>query len=429
MGAIVLSFACFFIGVAGCLFGEKFGIQVPGKYKKLIFIVLAGGVAISAIDALAADNVLQSLIRPKWGNGAEEKEMEVQGQSGEWEKITVSVGEQKLKKKQAKEAIRQAKKEIDASFPKENPSLDEVTSDLDVKSSYVSGKVSASWTFEPYGIVDLDGTLHLLDVETNTIISASVTLECEDVTEIYQFSFQVTLPKENTPERYAYELEKKLQQLDQKDPTEEEMKLPESVGGKTITFREMRKNRGIEVSLVGILIAAGLIYGTKEDERKKEKERQKALSRDYPDILSKLSLYVGAGLAVKAAFTKIALQYRKDRESGRSEVRPGYEGVVQLVRKMEDGQGELASYEEFGASLRHKKYRKLSLMLVQNLRKGQKELIQQLEREEQEAFEERKLTAKIAGEEASTKLLLPMMGLLAVVLVVLIYPAMQSIQF
>ena len=46
--------------------------------------------------------------------------------------------------------------------------------------------------------------------------------------------------------------------------------------------------------------------------------------------------------------------------------------------------------------------------------------------ESQEAFEERRRQAKTTGEKASTKLLLPMGMMLAVVLVILTVPAFLS---
>ena len=46
-----------------------------------------------------------------------------------------------------------------------------------------------------------------------------------------------------------------------------------------------------------------------------------------------------------------------------------------------------------------------------------------LDEEEREAFEERKARARKAGEEAGTKLLLPMGMMLAVVLAILVVPA------
>ena len=49
-----------------------------------------------------------------------------------------------------------------------------------------------------------------------------------------------------------------------------------------------------------------------------------------------------------------------------------------------------------------------------------------LEREAESAFEERKRNARVQGEEAATKLLIPMALMLLIVLVLLIVPACMS---
>ena len=63
------------------------------------------------------------------------------------------------------------------------------------------------------------------------------------------------------------------------------------------------------------------------------------------------------------------------------------------------------------------------MMLVQNLRKGSRDLLEALEKEEKYAFELRKQKAIRAGEEASTKLLVPMAGMLFIVIIILVVPA------
>lgn len=55
-------------------------------------------------------------------------------------------------------------------------------------------------------------------------------------------------------------------------------------------------------------------------------------------------------------------------------------------------------------------------------------MIQQLEQENLIAFEMRKNQVKREGEEASVKLLFPMMGMLGIVIVVLILPAMMTMK-
>ena len=51
-----------------------------------------------------------------------------------------------------------------------------------------------------------------------------------------------------------------------------------------------------------------------------------------------------------------------------------------------------------------------------------------LETEMWQAFENRKALARKQGEEAGTKLLLPMIGMLGVVMVIVIAPALMSMQ-
>ena len=67
-------------------------------------------------------------------------------------------------------------------------------------------------------------------------------------------------------------------------------------------------------------------------------------------------------------------------------------------------------------------------MLTQNLRKGSKGLSELLRAEADQAFEERKAAAKKRGEEAGTKLLVPMFMMLSTVLLIVIVPAFLSIQ-
>ena len=66
--------------------------------------------------------------------------------------------------------------------------------------------------------------------------------------------------------------------------------------------------------------------------------------------------------------------------------------------------------------------------MSQNLRKGTRGMTQVLKAESIQAFEERKARAKRLGEEAGTKLLLPMFLMLAIVLVIVIVPAFLSVQ-
>ena len=76
----------------------------------------------------------------------------------------------------------------------------------------------------------------------------------------------------------------------------------------------------------------------------------------------------------------------------------------------------------------NKNYRKLALLLQQTGRQGNEKLVEALEREDILAFEMRQNNAKKAGEEASTKLLFPMVGLFVVIMIMVIVPALLKMQ-
>ena len=82
---------------------------------------------------------------------------------------------------------------------------------------------------------------------------------------------------------------------------------------------------------------------------------------------------------------------------------------------MENGVSEQEAYQRMGMRMGTGAYRSLAVLLTQNLKKGSKGLLELLKQESQEAFEERRRQAKTTGEKASTKLLLPMGMMLAVV--------------
>ena len=86
----------------------------------------------------------------------------------------------------------------------------------------------------------------------------------------------------------------------------------------------------------------------------------------------------------------------------------------------------MEAYRHFGERCGQMKYKTFSTLLIQNLQKGSKRLADMLETESQEAWEERKRKARVLGEIASTKLLVPMVLMLLVVMALIMIPAFLS---
>ena len=204
------------------------------------------------------------------------------------------------------------------------------------------------------------------------------------------------------------------------------LRLPGEVDGRKVELRNPDNPRGWYVLAMGPIVCLLLVSLQKQNEQKEKEERERQMMLDYPEIMNKLTLLLGAGMTVKKAWQKIVQDYERQKESLGE--RLAYEEMSIAFREMQSGVTESESYERFGRRCGLKAYRKLVSLLDQNLRKGTKGLTALLAAESQQAFEERKAAAKRKGEEAGTKLLAPMFFMLAMVLVIVIIPAFLSIK-
>ena len=99
---------------------------------------------------------------------------------------------------------------------------------------------------------------------------------------------------------------------------------------------------------------------------------------------------------------------------------------METYGEMEGGLPEAQAYERLGNRCGLSEYKVLSVLLIQNLKKGNQGVLTLLERESAAAIEERKRKAKISGEQASAKLLGPMFMQLALVMALVMIPAFLS---
>ena len=150
------------------------------------------------------------------------------------------------------------------------------------------------------------------------------------------------------------------------------------------------------------------------------------LGEDYSELVLKITLFIGAGMTVRRAFERIASGYTADREAGVTEERPAYEAIVQTVRALKLGAPETESWVRFGELCGTREYRKLGSCLAENQRKGSGHLARILEAEASGSFEERKRQARRRGEEAATRLILPLMLMLGAMMLIVLVPALMS---
>ena len=294
---------------------------------------------------------------------------------------------------------------------------------LTVQEEYDDYPFTVTWKSDCMDVISLEGKVYPQEQDS------TVRLKAELAYDEYQWETETSVTVKNQSDAIDKSekavLEIMLENAQTSDPEQEAFMLPESIDGKKVSWRQ--RNLTELQLLLGTLVTIVAVFFFKDRdihelvEKKKQEEKRK-----YPEILQKITLYLEAGLTVRAAVNKIAEDYEQTRKKGAKE-QAAYEELLIAVREIRMGVSEGAAYEKFGKRTGVREYIRLSTFLTQNVKKGSTMLLQQLREEAKEAEEMRMRNARKLCEEASTKLLLPMIMLLLVVMILIMFPAFSNV--
>lgn len=311
----------------------------------------------------------------------------------------------------------------------DNRDLTAVSEDLILPSQVSGYPFRITWRSSDYQLVDAAGTVtsQLAEGESRQLTLTAV-LKYGDYR--YEKEYAVTLlpPRRTKEERIRSDIDELLARIDEETREDEIYALPDSINGRAVHWEEQIHDNSV---LAFLLIAgAGVLmyrYSDKELHRKVEK-RNREMVVDYPTLVSKFVLFLGAGMSVRNVFFKLGNDYQQQRRKG-GEKRFVYEELLLVCHELESGISESAAYAHFGARCRSRQYTKFCSLLTQNMKKGNAALLIALQDEAEYAMEERKNTARQLGEEAGTKLLAPMLIMLVITMVMILIPAFSSFSF
>lgn len=369
-----------------------------------------------------------SLLRGENGTGEYEAELILEIDETENTEWIVTVPEQRLTREEEETLLSGAIAEIEAEFAGENKSLENIKDKVNMRSGYQDGKVIAEWEFSNHGLITESGFIDEDAMEAESeMVEAKVHLDCEDSELIYEFYF-IVCKQEKSEEELLYEKLNQFISENGKAEGTEFLRLPTELEGHSLVWKNKESHLPLRVFILGMVVVMLLPALEAEREKEARKKREEQLMREYPELVNKLALLLGAGMTLQGAWRQVTTKYTEKRANSQSEAGVVYEEMLIAQREMESGKGEVRAYEAFGERCGLQKYRKLSSYLIQNMKKGNRGLCELLEREATEAFAERKNAAQQYGEEVGTKLLLPMLLMLGVVIFVIMVPAVISFQ-
>lgn len=324
---------------------------------------------------------------------------------------------------EAEELFNQMDGVIDELILSNNDSMNHVISNVSLVKKVDGYPFSINWECSNYEYLDTDGVVHNEDLEEP--VEVVITGDCVYEHEHWYLMRKLNIcPQELSMNEQIYkELLEKIKSADENMAALDHISLPTKIDyGEVKWIEKINDDSGLVV--LGIIIICVMVPVFMETEiNRKLKRRSKELLIEYPAFVSKLTLYMGAGMSVRNCFYQMSRQYEK-----RKNKRLSYLGqeVIITAHELQMGISETECYERFGKRCGSREYMRFSALLTQNLRKGSTDLIRLLQKESEDAFVLRKNEARKLGEEASTKLLLPMVMMLAVVMIIIMVPAYMS---
>ena len=415
----------------------KLGLKEYRPSKKTLIqsgVILLGTVMLAAvleIQEKCSEKEVVQIERNEYDEGIRKEELELQIEGEEEQTVVLEISPRVFSDEEIDKLFSEAMKEIEYIVLGENESIEYVTENLNLVNSIEGYPFTINWQFSRYDIVDMTGRIQqekLMEIDPEGD-GVSVT-----VTAILQYEMKETVcsldmiifPREEEMTINEEVLEF-VSEINSQSKEEAYITLPNIVNGKKVIWKKGQKSDTAFIVIFGILMSVLIIFLERQKAIEEEKKKREQMLFDYSEIVSQFIILMGAGMTAKNVWRKMVEDYREQKKrSGR--IRWAYEEMELTLKEMQNGVPELECYEHFAKRCDLLPYIKLGALLAQNLKKGTKGLWMQLEMEAHQAMNDRKNQIKRLGEEAGTKLLIPMLLMLVVVLLIVIVPAFLSIQ-
>ena len=395
---------------------EEQSLYVAQKISVVIIVLLCGlvfGLGVSVTSPKA----LQEISKVKRKDSSSTYSFVAKNKK-ETKDISIEVAGKRRTKKETYRAIDKGKKLLVKKMLANNKSVNKVNSHVDFVNSIGKEDIKVSWGIENSDLIGYDGEIGKNVPRKGSLVKLTAIMELDKITENYQFYIKVFPEKKNS------NLQGYLQKhVDEKSITEREVSLPKKIDGKAYRYFVKNTNYAIWIFPLALVIAIVLFVIKDKDLDKEVEERQKQMLRDYPNIVSKLLIYFGAGLSIKSALERIVYEYNKQK----NEIHYAYEEMEIAITKMKSGVSEATAIAEYGDRCGIHCYIKFANIIEQNLKRGSKDMVYALKSEVNSAVNTRKNSILKEGSEISTKLLGPMVIMLIISIVIIMVPAFLSI--
>lgn len=392
------------------------------KQKKTVLIAIAVSVAVVVAgfiyDFGIKDIAIREVVRPKAYENDRDISFDINIKGGEEdEKIKYSgrVGNIKLTESEIMNYINSALNTVEKNLFREGESSEAVKTGLNIPHRVRQNPVKIDFSTTDKEIFLENGNINFKNVrevrKVELILKGSYNGQ-----EAERKYILTVYPKNLTGiERVIEELPEKINKVFESDENEV-VKLPEEIDGyKIMPFIKGKKVTGKILGFVVFTIMT-LFVLFNESNKREIKNRQDELNNGYTDFIGRFVILLGAGLNISTVWKKLESSFKSNKSLSRE--------IVLTLGEINNGKTEREAYENFGKRIGGTQYTKFASILTQSLKMGSSQILVRLEAESTAAMFERRNSAKVRGEIADKKLLMPMMLQLLLIMSVIMIPAL-----
>lgn len=299
-----------------------------------------------------------------------------------------------------------------------NDSPEHISSDLVLPMEGEAGIFKIIWSSDHPEYITATGKVHTEEIDECVPVVLTAAVEYLDYSVIHDYVLVVERPMENAGNPRADIVGHTLDRIESANRNRKTIKLPSEISGVGISLVQRKENTSARILLLGIMVSAILTGVSISRLKEAGKNRDNILMKQYPAFVNKLWLLLGTGMTIKAGIKQIITESKSKDILIRE--------LEYAVNQIDSGFDEAAAYEQLGSRLGLTVYCRLMGHISQNLKMGNRDLLELMEEEVSTSLGERKEFARKKGEEASTKLLIPMIMLMITVMVIIIFPAVIS---
>lgn len=364
---------------------------------------------------------IHTLERPR----ADEESKEITLRAGEGV-YTIEIAPYEMTEEEVLNAFDYLEKKLTDYILGANISEMEIVTDLYLPERIPGFPFSIYWESEQEQVIDSLGNVHREWLDEDQIIGLRAICSYGDFQGEVELGVQVLKENLSDEEKYKRDFARCLVEAEKDSRHEEVWDLPKEFLGEVLSYRMVTKLDRLAILIVAACaIGATLWFGADRDLRLERTKRQEVLGEAYLDFVSRLSLYISAGLNLQMAMQYCINDYTLKRAKGDllCEILHCYE------RDMKNGYSFAVALDLFADRTDHISYRRLAGLLQQGFYNGTHDLAKMLIEEVEQIREEKRRQTKIKGEKMSSALIVPMLLQLCIVIVFIMMPAFSNMQF